>query len=406
MSNRSSAWYLAYFPSGVAFSILGVLIPLYLIEELQGSLLDLGVMTCAATLALIPASVYLGRLPDRYSRSKPFILTSYLSAGLILVLMSRTRSVPLFQVLYVAMNIVNYLAGPSTSILIAESYERKKWGKVMARRSFTDGLAQALGLGVCTLTANSLGYSTLLSLTPPLVFLSLIIAFLTIHDPPIYVERFLGRVERPVEDLETLSYHMTSRGGVTRPRYGSLSLAGEPRMSMFGVGMALFTFAASNAFTSLPIYLKSKAGFSSSLVFGIFFARSLVGTFSYLVISSFAREGGGSAVKISAAGRAILILLLSLIPTLVMPFSAILTIALLSAIASCYSLYSLGCEVVTVQNAGSSGLGVYDALSNIGSSAGGFIGGAMPLLIGFPPLFALSSILFLTATLSFISSRV
>ena len=363
-------------------------------------------MTCASTLALIPASFYLGRLPDRYSRSKPFILASYLSAGVILVLISRTRNVALFQGLNVAMNIVNYLTGPSTSILIAESYERKMWGKVMARRSFTDGLAQALGLGVCTLTASSLGYSTLLSLTPVLVFLSLIIAFLTIHDPPIYVERFLGRVERPVEDLETLSYHMTSRGGVTKPRYGSLPLGGEPRMSLFGIGMALFTFAASNAFTSFPIYLKTEAGFSSSMVFGIFFARSLVGTFSYLLISSFAREGGGSAVKISAAGRAILLLLLSLIPTMAMSFRPIVTIVLLSAIASCYSLYSLGCEVVVVQNAGSSGLGVYDALSSIGSSAGGFIGGAMPLLVGFGPLFALSSILFLTSTLSFISSRV
>lgn len=407
MSTRPSAtWYLAYFPSGVAFGILSVLVPLYFVERLGGSLLDLGVMTSAATIILIPASVYLGRLPDRYGRSKPFILASYLTTGTLLFLISTTRSVPSFQALYVSMNLANYLVGPSTTVLIAESYERSSWGRAMAKRSFMEGLAQALGLGICTLTIGYLGYEILLGVAPPLVFASLLITFFAVRDPPIHVERFLARVESPVEDLEALSFHLTNRGGISRPRRGSLRLGEEPRMGLFGIGLTLFTFAASNAFTSLPIYLRDRAAFPPSVVFGIFFARSLVSTFSYLVVSSLLAESGGWAVKTAAATRAVLIGLLLVIPTLVKPFSILLALVLLSSIAFSWSLYSLGTEVVTVRHAAPGHLGVYDALSSLGSSAGGLIGGAIPAMIGFEPLFVTSTLLFISALLSFIASRI
>jgi len=363
-------------------------------------------MTSAATVILIPASLYLGRLPDRYGKSKPFILASRLIAGIVLLLMSTTRSVLGFQVLYAALNLANYAAGPSTSILIAESYERSSWERAMARRNFVDGLAQALGLGICTFIVGSLGYKTLLSTTPLLVFASLLIALLAIWDPPIHIERFLVRVESPVEDLETLSFHMTSRGGISKPRYGSSRWGEEPRMGLFGIGMTLFALAASNAFTSLPIYLKDKAMFPSSVVFGIFFVRSLVSTFSYLLISPLVKEGGGGAVKTGTTTRVVLVTLLLMIPALSKPFSILLALVLLSAVEFSWSLYSLGTEVIRVQNAGSGGLGVYDALHNVGSSAGGFIGGAVPALIGFEPVFVVSSLLFVSALISFFASRV
>jgi len=397
---------LTYFPSGIALGILSVLAPLYLVEELGGSLLDLGLMTSASTIILIPASIYFGRLPDRYGRSKPFILASYLVAGIVLFLMSTTRNVFAFQMLYVLMNLANSLRGPSISILIAESYERTVWGKTMARRNFMESLAQALGLGICTFTTGFLSYGTLLSMTPPLVFASLLIAFFAIRDPPIHIERFLARVENPVEDLETLSFHMTSRGGISKPRHGSLRWGEAPKMSLFGVGMTLFTLAASNAFTSLPIYMRNKANFSPSEVFGIFFIRSLVSTFSYLIVSSIVGKSGGGAVKTATTARAILVILFSVIPVIAKPFSILLALVLLSLIAFSWSLYSLGTDVVTVQYAASGRLGVYDAMASLGSSAGGFIGGAMPEIIGFGPLFVISSLLFLSALFSFITSRV
>jgi len=180
----------------------------------------------------------------------------------------------------------------------------------------------------------------------------------------------------------------------------------EPRMGLFGIGMTLFALAASNAFTSLPIYLRDRAMLSSSEVFGIFFIRSLVSTFSYLVVSSLVRGGGGRAVKTAVTARAALIILLSVIPALAKPFSVMLALFLLSAVAFSWSLYSLGIDVVTVRHAASGSLGVYDAMASLGSSAGGFIGGAVPAIVGFEPLFVVSSVLFVASLLSFFASRV
>ncbi|MCJ7634714.1 MFS transporter [Candidatus Bathyarchaeota archaeon] len=406
MSRRlSSAWYFSYFPSGIAFGMLSVLVPLYFVNDLGGSLLDLGVMTAVATIVLIPFSIYLGKFPDRYGKSKPFILSSYLVTSVILVMISRTRSVLGFQVLYVLMNLANYITGPATSVLIAESYERGAWGRTMARRNFIEGLAQAIGLGICTIAAEALGYETLLSATPYLVFLSLLITFFAVRDPPFHIERFLSRVESPVENLEALSFRVNSRGGVSKSRFGSLRLGEAPKMNLFGIGMILFAFAASNAFTFLPIYLTKQAKFSSSLVFGVFFVRSLAGTLGYLAISPLVARGAGLAVKAATIARVVLILLLSTIPVLAMPFSVILSLILLSAISLSWSLYSLGIEVITVQYSGVGGLGVYDALASLGSSAGGLVGGAVPAIIGFEPLFIISSVIFIMALASFVASH-
>ena len=100
-TEKSNTLYLAYFPYSIAFGMFPVLIPLYLVDSLKGSLLDLGLMIAAATLLGIPASIFFGKLPDRFGRTKPFILTSFLSTSLLLFFLSEAKNVVAFQALYV-----------------------------------------------------------------------------------------------------------------------------------------------------------------------------------------------------------------------------------------------------------------------------------------------------------------
>lgn len=130
-----------------------------------------------------------------------------------------------------------------------------------------------------------------------------------------------------------------------------------------------------------------------------------MGTLSYLAISPLVVRGGGLAVKAATIARVVLILSLSTIPVLAMPFSVTLSIILLSTISLSWSMYSLGTEVITVQYSGAGGLGVYDALACLGSSAGRLVGGAVPAIIGFEPLSMISSAILITAFASFVASR-
>ncbi len=390
--------YLTYIPYNVAFGILSTLLPLYLVDELKSSLTELGMMTSIATAASIPASIYLGRLPDRYSRSKPFIMMSLFGVALVLFLMPLTRSVTVFQILYVIMTLANYPSGPSTNILIAESFERSQWGKALARQSFIEGLSQALGLAICSLSINQLGYATLLRMTSPLVFVSFVLALVAIRDPPLYVERFLGRFERPIADVETLSFDFGSRGTLA-PSRRARRFGGEPRMALFGFGTIFFAFAASNAFVPLPIYLRESL--AASTVFAIFLVRSIFGTVSYLLVGK-AVGSGIAAVKLATTMRIVLVLLIPVTLVLPAPVSFIAVAAILSLVAFSWSLYSLGGDVIKVTNAKPGSLGIYDALTSVGSATGSMVGSTIPLLFGYGSSYAVSSGVFAVSLLLFV----
>lgn len=398
--NPGITWYLAYFPNSIAMGIISVLIPLYLVEELKGSLIDLGIMTFLATVSLIPSSLYLGRLPDRYRRAKPFILASFLGVSLVLFLMSVITNVTIFQLLYVLMNLVAYIKGPSTSVLIAESFERSRWSSVLAKHGFVEGIGGAAGLAFCSFTINQLGYGNLLKLTASLVLASVFLCLLAIHDVPIYVERFLDRLDRLTENIETFSYRLTDSGSLapnSQWRFGR-----EPNIALFGLGTAFFAFAASNAFTSLPVYLLVKAKLPISIIFTSFLIRSIFGAISFPVSSKWVSSEGGGIVKLATVIRIILITLFPVTVLLPTPYSAVAITAILSIIAFSWSLYSVGVDIVILRYASSGSLGVYDALTGIGGAVGGLTGGLVPTFFGFEVLFIISSGLFAFALVLFI----
>lgn len=379
--------------------IVSVLVPLYLVQELGGSLIDLGVMMFASAASVIPASVFLGRLPDRYRRAKPFIVASFAGVSLVLFLMPLVSSVTIFQVSYVMMNLVAYLKGPSTGVLIAESFERSERSSVLARLGFVEGIGGAAGLAFCSLTVNYLGYKTLLKLTGPLVVASVLLCLSAMYDPPIYMERFLDRLDRLTGSIETFSYHLTDRGSLA-PNWKWRGH--EPNMAIFGLGTVFFAFAASNAFTSLPVYLLVRAKLPTSTIFTSFLVRSVFGATTFLVSSRWVGSEGSSIVKLGTLMRIILVILLPPTVMLPMPYTVVGITAILSAIAFSWSLYSVGVDTVTLTYASQGSLGVYDALTGIGGAAGAFTGGLIPTLFSFEVLFMVSSGLFAFALLLFI----
>src|SRR5674476_377627 len=103
-------WRLGFFFHEIAFGLLSVFIPLYLVafkdtSILGGPLLALGVMTSIAIFCSIPASFLWGYLCDKTRHYKVFILLSFVSIALILFLMTLpfAQNLITFVILYVAM---------------------------------------------------------------------------------------------------------------------------------------------------------------------------------------------------------------------------------------------------------------------------------------------------------------
>jgi len=139
---------------------------------------------------------------------------------------------------------------------------------MFARHNLIVGLGSTMGLAICSMLVSSVGYGTLLSLCAPLVFVSFLVAFFVIKDPPLYVGRWLSRIGRSVDDVETLSFWFGSKGFRLKPTVD---------MTLFGVGTVIFAIASSSALLSLPIYLSDIILMTPSMTFAVFIFPSLFG---------------------------------------------------------------------------------------------------------------------------------
>jgi Na+/melibiose symporter-like transporter len=93
-------WRLGFFFHEIAFGLLSVFIPLYVVSPtIGGSLVDLGIMISIALFSAIPASFFWGYICDKTRRFKPYILLSFISATVLLYLFTFATNVLTFIVL-------------------------------------------------------------------------------------------------------------------------------------------------------------------------------------------------------------------------------------------------------------------------------------------------------------------
>src|SRR4030042_2794916 len=126
-------WRLGFFFHEMAFGLLSVFIPLYVVTPaVGGSLFDLGIMTSVALFLAIPASFFWGYICDRTTQYKLYILLSFISVTIILYLFTFATNVVMFTVLYAIMAMLHVAHEAPKNILIAEHYSHEEWGKSYA----------------------------------------------------------------------------------------------------------------------------------------------------------------------------------------------------------------------------------------------------------------------------------
>jgi MFS family permease len=148
-------WRLGFFFHEIAFGLLSVFIPLYVVtfqdtSLLGGPLVALGVMTSIALFCTIPASFFWGYICDKLRRYKLFILLSFLSSAIILFLFTLpfAQNILIFVFLYVLMQVLHVAHEAPKNILIAEHYSREEWeGSFAFYEGFTE-IGSLIGLGI------------------------------------------------------------------------------------------------------------------------------------------------------------------------------------------------------------------------------------------------------------------
>ena len=401
-------WRLGFFFHEIAFGLLSVFIPLYVVtfqntEILGGPLVALGVMTSIAIFCTIPASFIWGYLCDATRHYKIFIMLSFATSAIILFLMTLpfAQNIILFVLLYVVMQVFHVSHEAPKNILIAEHYSREDWERSYG---FYEGLTEigfiiglAIGLfGFVYSVSVEAAAPYMLYLCSGLSVVAFVLAIALIADPLMIFERRLVGIEKKID--------YTSRGIESSYRLmdglgwdGSLK---EDRFAGFALAIVLFSLATSIFFTPLPIFLNQGLGLSESWVYVAYILNSVGATVGYFFIRGRARS---MDIRKQMPRFVLLrsLLIFGLVGAIQFAFSPnILTGVVLVFIGFAYAMYyimmlSLSMELIP---AGKSG--IFDVLVGLGAAFGSFFGPFLAQHLNYLPTFLIAAVIFLLAFLA------
>ena len=396
----TTAWKFGLVPQSVANGLTNILVLFYLLQVLHGSLLDVGLITSAAALALIPSQVIWGRLVDSTGRCKPFLVFGFIGFGASMASISLASNT-LELLVIVSLKSVFYAATlPARQLLTVESEQLDGWQKALANMSFLTALGETIGMGLGTAVVVNLGFGELFLMCGLLCLASAGALSVLAQEPGLMIQRRLVSLERSLGTIMTVSAYAG---------YPRLSSAGAPRGDIISVlnrstkfllvGILCFSLAGAAYYAPLPAYFLDY--YSSQAVFFVFFAGSLAGALGYLLVGRVLKNAV-SNLLLSSASRVMVLPLLLLAAIGASPglAAAALVLAVMEVL---WSLFDVSSTIAYRETAKVGRAGFYGALVGLGNAAGGFLGGYFSMIYGFPSLFTLCSLLCAVAFLAYMT---
>ncbi len=401
-------WRLGFFFHEIAFGLLSVFIPLYLVafkntSILGGPLVALGVMTSIAIFCSIPASFLWGYLCDATRHYKVFILLSFLSSAVLLFLMALpfAQDIIVFVILYVVMQVLHVSHEAPKNVLIAEHYSRPEWEKSYGfYEGLTEigfivglsiGLVLSIGLFAFTASLSSTVLATYtLFLCSALSVVAFILSVALIADPLMIFERRLVKIERTVEFTSrgVESYSLRWKGSFKRESFPGFAFA-----------IVIFSLATSLFFTPLPIYLKTIFNGQSSMVYVAYILNSIGATIGYFLIRNRARSMDlRKQMPRFVLFRSLLIFLL--VGIIQLAFSpTILTGIFLVFLGFAYAMYYIMMISLSMELIPEGKSGFFDGLVGLGAAVGSFLGPFLAGRLSYAPTFLIAGVGFFCAFL-------
>jgi MFS family permease len=393
-----SLWKYSLIPQAVANGLSSILVLFFLLSDLHGGLLDVGIVAGVSALALIPSQMLWGWLIDGTGRCKPFLVLGFMGMGFSFISIPYVGSVSQLIALVSLKSILFSATLPARQLLTVESEQREGWRRGLANMQFLSGLGETLGMGIGVATVTSMGFAQLFLMCGVLCMLSAMASGVLAREPGFMIQRKLVRLERSTSALVAIS-NLVGYSGRPPQGHASMRILGQlnPSTKFLMVGIFAFSLGGATLFSPLPAYFLQI--YSSSAVFLLFFGGSLAGTLCYPLVGRLALSAGKSLV-LSSGARMVVIPLLLLTALGAAPGLA-LGAAILALLEALWTLFDISSMFAFLETALDGQAGFYGALIGLGSAGGGFLGGFVSMQLGFASLFALCSIVCAGALVAF-----
>jgi MFS family permease len=393
-------WRLGFFFHEMAFSLLSIFLPLYLliIEHDQArALFYVGVITAIALFAAIPASFLWGYLCDKTRHYKRYILLALLGSTVMIYLFTFTADMALLIVLYAVMSIFHVAHEAPKNVLISELYSHQDWGRNFA---FYEGLTEVGSLIGLVLGFFASYYvlspTNTLYLVAGLNFVAFVLSAIFVVDPPLIFERSLVSIEKTV-DFASHGVFVASR---MMDGLGLNEKLKRENVTAFGCGLVLFSLATSILFTPMPVFVRSIA--PAEIVFAIFVVNSGGALVGYTLAGKASQESTGKAhvaavVLARSVFAFVLLAALNISSLNVLLATGVLTIMGFLFAVFMVHILSLSMELIPAGKAG-----LINVLIGVGGAFGSFVGPLIAsLAVGFAGVFVVAGVIFFVAFVFF-----
>jgi len=389
-------WRLGFFFHEMAFGLLSVFIPLYVVLQLHGSLVELGIMTAVALFCGIPASFFWGWICDRTRRYKIYILLSFISGSVILYAFTFTSSVSVFIVLYVIMQVFHVAHESPKNVLISEHYSREEWEKSYATYEGLTEVGWFIGLLAGLLASVfSVNATLTLYLCAGLNLTAFVLSTFLVADPLMIFERRLVGIERRID----FTYRGVENASEWMDGYSPNGVIRQESFFIFGIALMFFMLATSIFFTPLPIFFETQPQlqFSNTMVFLIYMLNSAGAMFGYFVASrrSVFSNAKANMRRIVLLRGALVFLLVAVVELAVSPsfFAGVILVSLGFA----YAVYYILMLALSMSLLPPGHNAVFDVLVGLGAASGSFLGPYFAQTLGYTVTFLIAGGLFLVA---------
>jgi len=393
-------WRLGFFFHEMAFGLLSVFLPLYIIS-IGGSLVDVGIMSASALFLVIPSSYFWGYVCDRTRRYKRYILLSFFALTIILYFFTAITSVGLLIILYALMSVFHVAHDPPKNVLIAELYSREEWEKTFAfYEGFTEtGLLIGLLLGFL-MSTYGFGAASILLLCSILNLVAFLTSLILVTDPLLIFERRLVSIEKTID----FAYRGITLLTKIWNGFSVNERLRKENLRAFCSGLVLFSLASSILFTPLPVFISGLAKASAlptSIVFAIYLLNSFGGVMGYFLAGNRSRRLAEKAhicrIAILRSGLAFLLIAVVQMPT----YNLLLATTILMLMGFAYALFLVYTLSLSMELIPSGKAGLFNVLVGIGGACGSFIGPSLAQALGFTYVFLTASIIFFLAYIAF-----
>ncbi len=397
-SSGGATWKLGLVPQSVANGLTNILVLFFLLQYLHGTLLDVGLVTGVAALALIPSQMVWGKLVDSIGRCKPFLVAGFVGMGVATAAIPFAGNVALLLVAVSLRSVLYAATLPARQLLTVESEHRDGWQRGLANMQFLTTLGETAGMGLGTAVVATLGFSELFFISAALCLISAAGLGVLAQEPGLMIQRRLVSLERSVGTIMAVSeYAGYPRLTLGRTPLGDITGVLGRSTKYLLVGMLCFSLAGSAFYSPLPAYFLQF--YSSQAVFFVFFVGSLAGALGYLLVGRLFSSASKNLLLSSFTRMVVLpMLLLGAIGETPGLAAAAIVLAFLEVL---WSLFDVSSMFAFLETAKVGQAGFYGAVVGLGSAGGGFLGGFFSNAWGFAALFILCSALCAAALAAF-----